>query len=114
MDKFGKVDILINNAGVIRKNSLKIEENWKAVMDSHYHGPFKCTKAAWNSMREKGYGRIINISSPAGLYGENKMSDYSTVKLGIHGFTQSLAIEGAKRNIRTNTIAPLGDTRMLR
>ena len=65
-------------------------------------------------MRQQGYGRIVNTTSFSGLHGSEGMVDYSTAKSGINGFTQSLAIEGSKRNILTNTICPMADTRMLR
>lgn len=76
-------------------------------------GAYKCTKAAWNIMREQGYGRIINTSSAAGLFGSFGQVNYSTAKLALHGFTQALAKEGEKKNIRVNTIAPLAASRML-
>jgi 3-hydroxyacyl-CoA dehydrogenase/3a,7a,12a-trihydroxy-5b-cholest-24-enoyl-CoA hydratase len=64
-------------------------------------------------MREQGYGRIVNITSIAGLYGDHGLSGYSTAKSALIGFTQSLAIEGAKKNIKVNVVAPLAATRML-
>jgi NAD(P)-dependent dehydrogenase (short-subunit alcohol dehydrogenase family) len=79
----------------------------------HSDGAYKCTRAAWNLMREQGYGRIINITSATGLFGEINVANYATAKLGLHGFTQSLALEGAKKNIFTNSIAPIADTRLL-
>lgn len=81
-------------------------------MDIHLLGSFKCTRAAWNTMREQGYGRIINTSSLLGLYADKWISDYATAKSGLNGFTMSLALEGAKRNVLTNSIAPLAITRM--
>jgi multifunctional beta-oxidation protein len=65
-------------------------------------------------MRQQGYGRIVNTTSVAGLHGSEGLVDYSTAKAGVNGFTQSLAIEGGKRNILTNSICPMADTRMLR
>lgn len=78
----------------------------------HLKGAFSVTRAAWNIMREKKYGRIINTGSSAGIYGAFGQVNYSTAKLGLWGFTQSLAQEGEKRNIRVNCIAPLAGTRM--
>lgn len=79
----------------------------------HAEGAYKCARAAWNRMREQGYGRIINITSVAGLFGEINVANYATAKMGLHGFTQSLALEGAKRNVLTNSVAPIADTRLL-
>lgn len=84
------------------------------TINTHLLGAFKCTQAAWAFMREKGYGRILNTTSLAGLHGQHGLAAYSTAKSGLNGFSQSLAIEGAKRNILTNSIAPLADTRMMR
>lgn len=64
-------------------------------------------------MREQGYGRIVNLSSAMGLFGGATIANYSAAKLALHGFTQSLALEGAKRNIFTNSVAPIADTRLL-
>ncbi len=82
-------------------------------MRIHMFGSYKCTRAAWKYMREQSYGRIINTASAAGLYGSFGQVNYSAAKLGLHGFTQALAKEGEKRNIRVNTIAPLAASRML-
>lgn len=88
------------------------ENDWDLIMKVHVKGSFAVARAAWNIMREKGYGRIINTSSSAGIFGAFGQANYSTAKLGLHGFTQSLAKEGEKRNIKVNTIAPLAGTRM--
>merc|ERR1719473_2459173 len=81
-------------------------------MKVHLKGAYSVTRAAWNIMREKNYGRIVNTGSSAGIFGSFGQVNYSTAKLGLWGFTQSLAKEGAKRNIRANCIAPLAGTRM--
>lgn len=114
VDAFGTVDIVINNAGILRDVSfLKMKDlDWDLIMLVHLKGAFSVTKAAWPIMREKGYGRIINTGSSAGIYGSFGQVNYSTAKLGLWGFTQSLAKEGEKRNIRSNCIAPLAGTRM--
>jgi (3R)-3-hydroxyacyl-CoA dehydrogenase / 3a,7a,12a-trihydroxy-5b-cholest-24-enoyl-CoA hydratase / enoyl-CoA hydratase 2 len=116
IDRYGRIDILINNAGISATGSFwkRKDEEWNKTIDTHLLGAFKCTSAAWGYMREQGYGRILNTTSPAGLYGAHGLVDYSTAKSGINGATMSLAIEGAKRNIKCNSIAPLADTRMLR
>lgn len=114
-DNYGKVDILINNAGILRDISFqKMKDlDWDLIMKVHMKGSYSCTRAAWNIMREQKYGRIINTASAAGLYGSFGQVNYSAAKLGLHGFTMALAREGEKRNIRVNTIAPLAASRML-
>jgi len=86
--------------------------DWDLIMLVHLKGAYSVTRAAWNIMREKKYGRIINTGSASGIYGSFGQVNYATAKLGLWGFTQSLAKEGEKRNIRTNCIAPLAGTRM--
>jgi 3-hydroxyacyl-CoA dehydrogenase/3a,7a,12a-trihydroxy-5b-cholest-24-enoyl-CoA hydratase len=88
------------------------EQDWDLIMKVHLKGSFAVAKAAWGIMREKGYGRIINTGSSSGLYGSFGQANYATAKLGIHGFTQSLAKEGDKKNIRVNTVCPFAGTRM--
>jgi len=114
VDAFGTVDIVINNAGILRDISfMKMAENdWDLIMKVHLKGSFSVAKAAWNIMRDKNYGRIVNTSSSAGLYGSFGQVNYSTAKMGLHGFSQSLAKEGEKRNIKVNTICPIAGTRM--
>lgn len=82
-------------------------------MKVHLFGSYSCTRAAWNVMRQQNYGRIINTASAAGLFGSFGQVNYSAAKLALHGFTMALAKEGAKRNIRVNTVAPLAASRML-
>ena len=86
--------------------------DWDLIMKVHLKGAFSVTRAAWNIMREKNYGRILNTGSSAGIYGAFGQVNYSTAKLGLWGFTQALAKEGEKRNIKVNCIAPLAGTRM--
>lgn len=114
VDAFGTVDIVINNAGILRDVSfLKMsEQDWDLIMKVHLKGSFSVTRAAWNIMREKGYGRIINTGSSSGLYGSFGQVNYSAAKMAMHGLTQSLAKEGEKRNIRVNTICPIAASRM--
>lgn len=96
VDSFGKIDILINNAGILRDVSFqKMKDiDWSLIMKVHLDGTYKCTRAAWNIMREQGYGRIINTSSAAGLFGSFGQANYSAAKLAVHGFTMALAREG--------------------
>jgi NAD(P)-dependent dehydrogenase (short-subunit alcohol dehydrogenase family) len=115
MDNFGRVDVLLNNAGILRDISFQKmkDSDWDLIMKVHLNGTYKCSRAAWNIMREQNYGRIINTSSAAGLFGSFGQTNYSAAKLGIHGFTMALAREGQKKNIFVNTIAPMAASRML-
>ena len=114
MSAWGRVDVLINNAGILRDKSFsKIElDDFQIVVDVHLMGAVYCTHAVWPIMREQNYGRILMTTSPTGLYGNFGQTNYGAAKLAQVGFMNSLKIEGAKNNVYTNTIAPIAATRM--
>jgi NAD(P)-dependent dehydrogenase (short-subunit alcohol dehydrogenase family) len=114
LDAYGKIDIVINNAGILRDKSFHNMEPdlLNPVLDVHLKGAFYVTQPAWVRMREQGYGRIISTSSAAGLFGNFGQTNYGAAKMALVGFTRVLAVEGAKYNIKANAIAPLALTRM--
>ena len=114
VQRWGRVDVLINNAGVLRDKSFhKMElDDFQFVLDVHLMGSVNVTRAVWPIMREQNYGRILVTSSPSGLYGNFGQANYGAAKLGLVGLMNTLKIEGARYNIRTNTIVPVAATRM--
>ena len=111
---WGSVDILVNNAGVLRDKSFAKMEiaDFQFVVDVHLMGAVNCTKAVWDGMRERNYGRIVMTTSSSGLYGNFGQANYGAAKMALVGFMQTLAIEGAKNDIRVNCLAPTAHTRM--
>ena len=114
MSRWGRIDILINNAGILRDKSFaKMElDDFRLVVDVHLMGSAICSKAVWPAMREQNYGRIVMTTSSSGLYGNFGQANYGAAKMGLVGLMQTLAIEGARYGIKVNALAPTAATQM--
>ncbi len=114
LEHYGRIDILINNAGILRdKSILKMEmDDYRKIMAVHLDGTFFCTKAAFAAMKEQTYGRIVSTASAAGLYGNFGQTNYGAAKMGIAGLMNCVAQEGARYDIKANTIVPTAGTRL--
>ena len=114
IDSFGTVDAVINNAGILRDKSFAnmTEEEFSLIIEVHLKGTYFVTQPAFKIMKENNYGRIVNVASPSGIFGNFGQTNYGAAKMGIVGLTNVLAIEGAKYNIKVNVIAPTAYTRM--
>lgn len=115
LSRFGKVDVLVNNAGVLRDRSFlnMSETDWNLVQDVHLKGTFLCSQAVGRQMKLQGKGgRIVNTTSLSGLLGNFGQGNYSAAKAGIYGLTRTLAIEFQKMGVTVNAVAPVALTRM--
>jgi NAD(P)-dependent dehydrogenase (short-subunit alcohol dehydrogenase family) len=114
MDAWGRIDILIANAGVLRDRSFSKMDipDFEFVIDVHLLGTVKPVKAAWEIMKAQNYGRIVVTTSSTGLYGNFGQTNYGAAKLGLVGFMNTLKLEGQKNNIHVNAISPVAGTRM--
>ncbi len=109
LDTFGRVDVVVNNAGLLRDRAftnITVAE-WDDVINAHLRGTFLVSRAAFGYLRSDGYGRIVNTTSPTGLFGNFGQSNYASAKMGIVGLTKTLALEGARYDITANAVAPL-------
>lgn len=106
--QFGKIDILVNNAGIVRDKSFAkmTSDMWREVLAVNLDGAFNCTKSVIDGMIERGFGRIVNISSVIGRMGNRGQANYAASKAGLIGLTQSLAKEFATKGITVNAVAP--------
>lgn len=114
IDAFGRVDVLINNAGILRDVTLRNmkDTDWDLIMDVHVHGAMKTARAAWPYFRKQRYGKVINTSSSSGLFGNFGQSNYAAAKMALVGFSETLAKEGAKHHIHVNSLAPGAASRL--
>src|SRR5690606_2921971 len=114
VEAWGRIDILINNAGILRDKSFaKMEmDDFRLVVDVHLMGAAICSKAVWEQMRQQQHGRIVMTTSSSGLYGNFGQANYGAAKMALVGLMQTLAIEGEKYGIRVNCLAPTAATQM--
>ncbi len=114
LDNFGRVDVVINNAGILRDRSLvkMSPEEWDAVLDVHLRGAYCVSRPALRAMKENNYGRFVFTASAAGVFGNFGQGNYGAAKMGLVGLSNVVSQEGLKNNIKSNVIAPIALTRM--
>lgn len=113
-ERWGQVDIVVNNAGILRDRSFAKMDlaDFRLVLDVHLMGSVHCSKAVWEGMRERNYGRILFTTSSSGLYGNFGQANYGAAKMALVGLMQTLSLEGERHNIRVNCLAPSAATAM--
>jgi NAD(P)-dependent dehydrogenase (short-subunit alcohol dehydrogenase family) len=113
--EFGQVDVLVNNAGIIRNRiSHRLsDDDWDSVIQTHLYGTFYCTRAALAVMREREYGRIVNMTSASALIGAVGQANYMAAKMGIVGLTRGTAFDQQAKGIKANCLSPSAVTRMI-
>jgi len=109
LDHFGTVDIIVNNAGVMRNGYFEeiTPEKLDLVLDVNLRGSYFVTQAAWATLRDKGYGRVIMTSSSGGLFSQHGMSNYAAAKAGVYGLAKAIAFEGRPHGINVNVVLPM-------
>ena len=114
IERWGHVDILVNNAGILRDKSFSkmTLDDFRLVLDVHLMGSVICTKAVWDHMKERKFGRIVMTTSSSGNYGNFGQTNYGAAKTGVIGLMNTLCLEGAKYDIRVNALSPTAATRM--
>jgi NAD(P)-dependent dehydrogenase (short-subunit alcohol dehydrogenase family) len=114
LDRYGRIDVLVHNAGIVRRSSLKelTYADFEAVLDVHLRGAFHVVRPAFPLMCDEGYGRIVLTSSIGGLYGNREVANYAVAKAGLIGLSNVAAIEGAAAGVKSNVIVPAAVTRM--
>ena len=114
LDHFGRVDVVINNAGMLRDTSFHkmSDADWREIQSVHVDGSYAVTRAAWPHMRAANFGRVLFTTSAAGIYGNFGQANYAAAKAGLIGLGRSLAIEGKRRGINVNMLAPIAASQL--